>query len=171
MSDFPDEVLPERLDAADAELATAEHRWFARATLLAALAAGITLLLPWTFSRRLGLSVWQLGVETEPTLALTWLAGLVTSLIPLLLKPGYKTQAATAITAVVAVIYLAGAWQAVTVESQSDTWPGPGPAFAIITAITWLLTTAAGLITHHTHSRTPTPTDLAQTIVRLRTTR
>lgn len=57
----PDEELTRRLDLAEQNLATRQHRWFARATLLAALATGITLLLPWTFSRRLGESVWQLG--------------------------------------------------------------------------------------------------------------
>jgi hypothetical protein len=171
MSDFPDEELPKRLDAAEAELATAEHRWYARATLLAALATGVTLLLPWTLSRRLGLSVWQLGLETQPTLALTWLAGLATSAIPLILKPSYKTQATTAITAIIAVIYLAAAWQATTLESQSDTWPGPGPAFATITSLTWLLTTATQLLAHRNHSPTPTPITLTQTITHLRTTR
>ena len=172
MSDFPDEELPKRLDAAEAELTTAERRWYARATLLAALATGVTLLLPWTFSRRLGLSVWQLGIETQPSLALTWLAGLVTSAIPLILKPSYKTQAATAVTAVIAVISLAGAWQATTLESQSDSWPGPGPAFATISALTWLLTTAAQLLAHHNHPpAAPTATALTQTITHLRTTR
>ena len=85
MSEFPDEEIPRRLDAVEAALATGEHRWYARATLLAALATGVTLLLPWTFSRRLGLSVWQLGIEVQPTLALTWLAGLLTSVVALVL--------------------------------------------------------------------------------------
>ena len=97
MSAFPDEEVPRRLDAAETELATGEHRWFARTTLLAALATGVTLLLPWSFSRRLGLSVWQLGFETQPTLALTWLAGLITSVVALALKPGHKAQAAAAV--------------------------------------------------------------------------
>ena len=64
----PEEELARRLEVAERELGVRQHRWFARATLLAALATGITLLLPWTFSRRLGQSVWQLGIETQPSL-------------------------------------------------------------------------------------------------------
>ncbi len=171
MSAFPDEEVPRRLDAAETELATGEHRWFARATLLAALATGVTLLLPWSFSRRLGLSVWQLGFETQPTLALTWLAGLITSVVALALKPGHKAQAAAAVTGIIAVVYLAGAWQASRLEAVADTWPGPGPAFAITTSLIWLLTTAAQLVANHKSPATHDPASLSRAVTDLRRTR
>src|SRR5690242_16114695 len=108
MSALPDEELPHRLAAAEHALAVHEHRWFARAGLLAALATGLTLLLPWTYSRRLGLSVWQLGIETQPQLALTWLVGLATTATLLILKPGHKAQATAGITAVITLLLLTG---------------------------------------------------------------
>jgi hypothetical protein len=171
MSEFPDEEVPRRLDAVEAALATGEHRWYARATLLAALATGVTLLLPWTFSRRLGLSVWQLGIEVQPTLALTWLAGLLTSVVALVLKPGHKARAAAAITGIIAVAYLAGAWQASRLEAVADTWPGPGPAFAITTSLSWLLTAAAQLVARHDSPATHDPAALARAVSELRRTR
>jgi hypothetical protein len=167
----PDEELPRKLDAIEQELATNQHRWFARATLLAALATGITLLLPWTFSRRLGLSVWQLGIEDQPSLALTWLAGMITSIVALALRPGPKAQAAAAITGVIAVIFTAGAWQANSLSALSDTWSGPGPAFAIVTSLTWLLTATAHLLTTQTHPTAPTPEALQTTTTHLRQSR
>lgn len=151
MSDFPDEELPRRLATAERQLAIAEHRWFARAGLLAALATGLTLLLPWTYSRRLGLSVWQLGVETQPQLALTWLVGLVATAALLVLKPGHKSQAAAGIVAVITLLLLAGAYQAGQLEALGDTWAGPGPAIALVTTTCWLLTTAAHLLSHRPH--------------------
>ena len=172
MTDFPDEELPRRLDAAEAELARSEHRWFARATLLAALATGVTLLLPWTYTRRYGLSVWQLGIETQPTLALTCLAGLIASTVALTLKPGPVAQAATSISAIIAIVCLAGAWQANNFETGTDTWPGPGPAFTITAAVAWLLGTTAQLVAR-SHHQTVAPDEdtVARTITRLRRTR
>ena len=169
MSDLlPDEELPRRLDAAELDLATSQHRWFAIATLLAALASGITLLLPWTFSRRLGLSVWELGIEAQPSLVFLWLAGLITSSLALILRVGPKAQAVTSITAVVALIYSAGGWQANTQESLSDTWPGPGPAFAIVLGLSWLLAATAQLIADRPQPSSPTPEALQSAIARLR---
>lgn len=168
MSELPDEELPRLLDAAETELAKAEHRWFARATLLAALATGVMLLLPWTFSRRLGLSVWQLGVETQPALAWTWLAGLITSVIALSLEPGHKAQAAAGLTGVIAVVCLAGAWQARDAESLGDTWPGPGPTFAVITAACWLVTAGLQLAADRPRSTEPNPTAVSAAITQLR---
>jgi hypothetical protein len=169
---LPDEELPLRLDAAEQELAAGQHRWFAIATLVATLATGFTLLLPWTFSRRLGLSVWELGIEDQPSLVFTWLAGLVTSILALLLRAGPKAQAATAITGVVAVVYVAGGWQANTVEALSDTWPGPGPAFAVGFGLSWLLSATAQLIADRPHPTTqPTPEALRSATTRLRTSR
>ena len=86
--DLPDEALPHLVDQAERRLSIGQHRWFALATLLATLPAGVALLLPWTFSRRLGQSVWQLGIETQPTLALAWLAGLLAAVLALALRPG-----------------------------------------------------------------------------------
>ncbi|GAA1596711.1 hypothetical protein GCM10009789_58360 [Kribbella sancticallisti] len=165
----PDEELPRKLDAIERSLATNQHRWSGRATLLAALATGLPLLLPWTFSRRLGLSVWQLGVETQPALALTWLAGLATSIAALALHPGARAQVAAAVTGVIAVIFVTGAWQATSVASLSDTWPGPGRAIAIITGLAWLLAAATHLLTAAAPSATPpAPADLSAAIARLR---
>jgi hypothetical protein len=167
---LPDEELPRLLDAAEQELATRQHRWFATATLLAALATGVTLLLPWTFSRRLGLSVWELGIETQPSLRFIWPAGLITSALALSLRPGPKAQAATAITAIVALIYAATGWQANSVEPLSDTWPGPGPAFAVVFGLGWLLSASAQLIATRPRSSEPNPEALQTAITRLRTT-
>ncbi|WP_405062449.1 hypothetical protein OG474_12630 [Kribbella sp. NBC_01505] len=167
MSALPDEELPGRLSAAEQALAVNEHRWFARAGLLAALVTGLTLLLPWTYSRRLGLSVWQLGLETQPQLALTWLVGLATTVALLFLKPGHKAQAAAGITAIVSLLFLAGAYQAGQLEALGDTWRGPGPAIALATTTCWLLTTAGHLLTHRsTHH--PHPDTIDQTINQLR---
>ncbi|QNE19289.1 hypothetical protein F1D05_16920 [Kribbella qitaiheensis] len=167
----PDEELARRLDLAEQALGTRQHRWFARATLLAALATGITLLLPWTFSRRLGESVWQLGVEVQPSLLLTWLAGLIASILALTLRPGHAAQACTAITGVIALIHVAGSWQATAQDSLSDTWPGPGPAFAIVAGLSWILCVSAQLIADHPHPSTPTDESLQTAISRLRHTR
>jgi hypothetical protein len=162
----PDEQLPPKLDALERELGVRQHRWFALAMVLAAVATGVTLLLPWTFSRRLGLSVWQLGLETQPTLALTWAAGLIATILTLALPAGPKAQAAAAITGVIALIYLAGCWQARDLTSLSDTWPGPGPAFALTTAAIWLLTTSAHLLATRLHH--PPPSDEALTTAQSR---
>jgi hypothetical protein len=168
---LPDEELPRRLDAAEEVLATSQHRWFARATVLATLATGFTLLLPWTFSRRLGLSVWQLGIEVQPSLALTWLAGLITSIVALSLPAGLKAQAASAATGVLALLFVAGGWQAKDLQSISDTWAGPGPAFAIVTGLIWLLCATAQLLADRTRPATPDDKAVADAIARLRTNR
>jgi Co/Zn/Cd efflux system component len=156
---------------AEQTLATRHHRWFARATVLAALASGVTLLLPWTFSRRLGESVWQLGLETQPSLLLTWLAGLITSIVALTLRPGPVAQTCTAITGVIALIYIAGGWQANTLDALSDSWPGPGPAFAIVTGLCWLLCVSAQLVADRPHPSNPTDEALRTATTRLRHTR
>ncbi len=155
MSEFPDEELPIRLAAAERQLAITEHRWFARTGLLAALATGLTLLLPWTYSRRLGLSVWQLGIETQPQLAVTWLVGLAATLALLILKPGHRAQAAAGTVAVITLLLLAGAYQAGQLEALGDTWAGPGPAIAVVTSTCWLLTSAAHLLSHRPHHPDP----------------
>lgn len=168
---LPDEELPRQLDAAEEELARGLHRWFARATLVAGLAAGIALLLPWTFSRRLGLSVWQLGIEDHPVLGLTWLAGLVASVVALVVRSGHYPQIATMITGIVAVVCVAGSWQANTLDSASDSWQGPGPAFAVVSGVIWLLCAAAQLIADRSRTSTPTDQQLQDAISRLRRTR
>jgi len=168
---LPDEELPRRLDAAEQVLATSEHRWFARATLLTALATGLTLLLPWTFSRRLGLSVWQLGLEVQPSLALTWLAGLTTSIVALSLPAGPKAQAASAATGVLALLFIAGGWQAKELDSISDTWAGPGPAVAVVTGLIWILCATAQLLADRPRPTTPDDQAVADAITRLRTNR
>ncbi|MEU0096862.1 hypothetical protein [Kribbella sp. NPDC006257] len=167
----PEEVLGRRLELAERELGVGQHRWFARATLLAALATGITLLLPWTFSRRLGESVWQLGIETQPSLVLTWVAGLITSILALALRPGSVAQACTAITGVITLVFIAGSWQANALDALSDAWPGPGPSFAVVTGLSWLLCLSAQLIADRPHPTTPTPESLHSAITHLRHTR
>jgi hypothetical protein len=168
---LPDEELPRQLDAAEEELASGQHRWFARATLLAGLAAGITLLLPWTFSRRLGLSVWQLGIEDHPALGLTWLAGLVASVVALVVRSGQYPRIATTITGIVALVYAGGSWQANALDSATDSWPGPGPAFAVVSGLIWLLCATAQLIADRSRTSTPTDQQLQDAIDRLRRTR
>jgi len=167
----PEEELDRRLEVAERELELKQHRWFARASLLAALATGVTLLLPWTFSRRLGQSVWQLGIEAQPSLLLTWLAGLITSILALILRPGQAAQACTAITGVIALIFIAGSWQANSLDALSDAWPGPGPSFAVVTGLIWTLTLTAQLIADRPHPTTPTPASLQAAITHLRQTR
>ncbi|TCO30295.1 hypothetical protein EV652_105289 [Kribbella steppae] len=171
MTDLPDEELPRRLDAAEAELARSEHRWFARATLLAAVATSFTLLLPWTYTRRFGLSVWQLGLETQPALAFTCLAGVITSALGLALRPGTRAQAAAGVTAIISIVCLATAWQATTGDTLTDTWPGPGPAFTIATSILWLLTATAQLVAQHNNQVDPDPADVSRAVDQLRRTR
>jgi hypothetical protein len=168
---LPDELLPRQLDAAEEELASGLHRWFARATLLAGLAAGITLLLPWTFSRRLGLSVWQLGIEDYPALGLTWLAGLVASVVALVVRSGKYPQIATTITGIVALVYATASWQANALDSASDSWAGPGPAFAVVSGLIWLLCATAQLIADRLRTSAPTDQQLQDAIDRLRRTR
>jgi hypothetical protein len=168
---LPDEELPRQLDAAEEELASGLHRWFARATLLAGLAAGITLLLPWTFSRRLGLSVWQLGIEDHPALGLTWLAGLVASVVALLVRSGKYPQVATTVAGIVAVGYAAASWQAIALDSGTDSWPGPGPAFAVVSGLIWLLCATAQLVADRLRTSAPTDQQLQDAIDRLRRTR
>jgi hypothetical protein len=167
----PEDELARRLDLAEQTLGVQQHRWFARATLLAGLATGVTLLLPWTFSRRLGESVWQLGIETQPSLLLTWLAGLITSILALILRPGHVAQACTAITGVIALVYIAGAWQANTLDALSDAWPGPGPSFALVTGLTWTLCASAQLIADRPHPNHPSDESLHRAITHLRQTR
>lgn len=165
----PDEELPRKLDAIEQTLATNQHKWFARATLLAVLATGITLLLPWTFSRRLGLSVWQLGIETQPSLAVTWLVGLLAAIAALVLN-GSKAQVASSVTGIIAILFIAGAWQANSLAALTDTWPGPGPAVATVTGIAWLLAATTHLLaTTRSHPTTPpTPEALEAATAHLR---
>lgn len=171
MTDFPDEELPRQLDAAEAELARSDHRWFARATLLTALATGVSLLLPWTYSRRYGLSIWQLGIETQPTLAITCLAGLITSTVTLVLKPGILAQASTGLTSIVAIVCLATAWQATSLDTLTDVWPGPGPSFTLAASLLWLLAATAQLVAQYNKPAPPDPADITQAIAHLRRTR
>jgi hypothetical protein len=167
---LPDEELPRRLDEAERALARDQRHWFAWSTLLAGLAAGVPLLLPWTFSRRLGLSVWQLGIEDQPALGLTWLVGLAASGSALFLTRQYATAAAT-VAAIVALIYAAGAWQASTLEPAPGSWPGPGPALAVVTGVTWVLCATAQLIADRPRPPAPTDPHLQPAITRLRRTR
>jgi hypothetical protein len=164
----PDEELPLKLDELQRELGVRQHRWFALAMVLAAFGTGVTLLLPWTYSRRLGLSVWQLGIETQPGLTLTWAAGLIATILTLALPVGVKSQGAAAIAGVVAVIYLAGCWQAREPAPLSDTWQGPGPAFALTTALLWLLTISAHLLATRPHHSSPSDEALTTARSRLR---
>jgi hypothetical protein len=169
--DLPDETLPHLVEQAERRLSLGQHRWFALATLLATLPAGVALLLPWAFSRRLGQSVWQLGIETQPTLALAWLAGLLAAVLALVLRPGQLAQAAAAVSGVVALIYAAGGWQANTARALSDTWPGPGPAVALVTGLIWLLCAGAQLIADRPHPVEPDAEELAGAVRRLRQNR
>ncbi|WP_433162883.1 hypothetical protein [Kribbella sp. CA-247076] len=171
MTEFPDEELPRRLDAAEAALARSEHRWFGRVTLLAALATGLTLLLPWTYTRRYGLSVWQLGIETQPTLALTCLAGIAATVVALTLKPGTGAQVAAGVTAVVALCCLVLGWRVTNLETLDDTWAGPGPTFTIATSVVWLLAAAAQLVAQNNKPAEPDQAAVARAITRLRRTR
>lgn len=165
----PDEELPRKLDAIEESLNANQHRWFGRATLLAVLASGVALLLPWTFSRRLGLSVWQLGFESQTALAFAWIAGLLVTICAVALRPGPKAHAAAAVSAVIALLYTAGAWQAKTLSTLTDTWPGPGPAVAIVTGLVWLAAAAAHLVaTTHAQPTPPSPEDLTTATTRLR---
>lgn len=164
----PDEQLPLKLDALERELGVRQHRWFALAMVLAAGATGVTLLLPWTYSRRLGLSVWQLGIETQPALALTWAAGLIATIATLALPVGPKSQAAAAITGVIAIVYLAGCWEARDLAPLTDIWPGPGPTLALTTALIWLLTTSAHLLATRLHHSLPSDEALSTAQSRLR---
>ena len=168
MSHHPDEDLARDLDTAERELVTDQHKWFAWATVLAATTTGITLLLPWTLSRRLGQSVWQLGIDTEPALALTWIAGLLASGAALVLRPGAKAQAATAITGIIVMICAAGAWQANTLDTATDSRPGPGPSFALVAGICWLLCATAQLIADRPHHTPPNDAAIARAETRLR---
>ncbi|ADB35429.1 hypothetical protein Kfla_6432 [Kribbella flavida DSM 17836] len=169
--ELPDEELPRRLDQLERRLTVERHRWFARATLLAALPAGLALLLPWIFSRRLGQTVWQLGLEAQPALLLTWLAGLAAAVVALWVRPGRVAQAAAVLTGVIALLYVAGGWQANTASALSDTWPGPGPAIAVVTGVIWLLCATAHLIADRQRPSAPDDEALAQAVLRLRQNR
>ncbi|MEV8374159.1 hypothetical protein AB0P21_15565 [Kribbella sp. NPDC056861] len=167
----PDEELPLKLAGLERELAVRQHRWFALAMLLTAIGTGVTLLLPWTYSRRLGLSVWQLGIETQPALALTWAAGLIATGLALALPVGLTSQAASGVSGVITVVFVAGCWQTRDLSPLSDTWPGPGPTFAMIIGLSWLLATAAHLLATRTHAVPPTPEALEAAQTRLRRSR
>ncbi|TWD79826.1 hypothetical protein FB561_0892 [Kribbella amoyensis] len=171
MTELPDEVLPEKLDAAERLLARAEHRWFALAVVLAALASGAALLLPWAFSRRLGQSVWQLGVEVSPELSLAWVAGLVTAVIALWVRPGIWARTAASISGVVALVYAAGGWQARDLGPSSDSWAGPGPAIAVVAGVCWILAATALLVADRPRSRADDPDALTDAVTRLRANR
>jgi hypothetical protein len=115
----------------------------------------------------LGQSVWQLGIETQPKLALTWLAGLAVSALALL-RPG---QLVPALSGVVALVYAAGGWQATIPSPISGTWPGPGPSIAVVTGLTWLLCAAAQLVANHADPAEPDAESLAHAVRRLRQNR
>ncbi|WP_432942757.1 hypothetical protein ACQPXM_37625 [Kribbella sp. CA-253562] len=171
MAELPDELLPRRLEQEERRQAVAQHRWFGRATLLAVLAAGVALLLPWVFSRRLGQSVWQLGIETQPTLAFTWLAGLGATVLALALRPGQLAQVATAVSGLIALVYAAGGWQANTISPVGGAWPGPGPEVAVVTGVIWLLCAGAQLVADHPDPVEPDEESLAHAVQRLRRNR
>ncbi|MEV6285305.1 hypothetical protein [Kribbella sp. NPDC051770] len=168
---LPDEELPDKLEQEEKRQAVVQHRWFALATLLATLPAGVALLLPWAFSRRLGQSVWQLGLETQPALALTWLAGLLAAVLALVLGPGQLAQLAAGVSGVVALVYGAGGWQANNASVLSDTWPGPGPVVALVSGLIWVLCASAQLIADRPHPVEPDPESLANAVRRLRQNR
>jgi hypothetical protein len=171
MAELPDEILPRRLEQEQRRQTVAQHRWFGRATLLAVLAAGVALLLPWVFSRRLGQSVWQLGIETQPTLAFTWLAGLVVTVLARVLRPGQLAQVAAGVSGVIALIYAAGGWQANAASPVSGVWPGPGPAVALVTGVIWLLCAGAQLVADQPDPLEPDEASLDHAVRRLRRNR
>jgi hypothetical protein len=171
MTELPDEVLPHKLEASERSLARQEHRWFAGAVVLSALASGCVLLLPWTFSRRLGQSVWQLGVEVQPALTAAWIAGLLAAVGALWPRPGLWARGATVVSGLVAMVYAAGGWQASVTDPSSDTWAGPGAAFAVVTGSCWFLAATAHLLAGRARNGPPDPAALADAVTRLRANR
>jgi len=147
----PDEEVPRLIAAAQRGLDDRARRWLSRATVAVAVAAGWTLLLPWSFGDRLGLTVWRLGFEEHPALCGVWGLGTAATVAALLLPDRRRAAAATATTALAALVFTGWAWSSDGVELTGQSWTGPGPALAGITGLLWFLAALGQLVT----SRTP----------------
>jgi hypothetical protein len=147
----PDEVVPQLLTAAELELADRPRRWLSRATVVTAAAAGWTLLLPWSYGRRIGLTVWQLGFEQHPVLGVVWALGTAAAITAVVLAE-HRVLAAAG-TAVAALVFTGWAWAGDDPELAAETWTGPGPALAGIAGLLWLLAALGQVVS----SRRPEP--------------
>ena len=151
---LPDEDLPRQITAAEQAIDSSLRRWLERAAAVAGLAAGWSLLLPWTYSRRLGLQVWQLGFEEHPQLGAAWVVGFAAAVVALVLRDRPAAVVATSVAGSAAVVFSGLAWQQIGLEATSESWSGPGPSVAITAGLLWILSCTARLLTERL--RTPT---------------
>lgn len=169
---LPDEIVPREIDAAERALDRDRRGWIDRATAATALVAGWSLLLPWDYSRRLGLQVWRLGVEEHPAIGLVWVVGAAATVAALLVRRRWHGLVAISVAAAAALVFSAAAWQQTGLAPSSDTWPGPGPSVALTTGLLWLLSCTARLLAErHRPPTSWTDQELHDAVNRLRRTR
>lgn len=157
MQPQPDEEVPRLLARAERELATGPAKWLSWATIVMAVAAGWTLLLPWSFGRRIGLTVWRLGFAEHPLLCVVWAAGTAAAVGAAVLQrsagPKRNAVLAAAGSGAAALMFTGWAWGSDTTGPAAESWTGPGPAVAGITGLLWLLAALGQILA----SRQPGP--------------
>jgi hypothetical protein len=175
MSQEPiDEVVPREIAEAERALDNHPRRWLDRAVAAIGLSAGWTLLLPWDYSRRLGLQVWRLGVEEHPMLGLLWAVGFAAAGVALVVRSRSRPAGiiAISISGAAAALFTGFAWQQTGLPASSETWPGPGPSVALTTGLLWLLACAVRLLAERVHPAAEWhEDDLRNAVDRLRRTR
>ncbi|MFC0626941.1 hypothetical protein [Kribbella deserti] len=168
-SALPDQDVPAQIAAAGKRLDRAYREGLDRLVVGITLVAGWTLLLPWTYSRRLGLQVWRLGIEQHPVLGIAWLLGFAAAITAWRLRHALIPLGVSASTA---LIFTGWAWQDNGLPSGSDTWPGPGPSAALTLGLIWILACVVRLLAERRRpAPPPDPKALEQARTRLRRTR
>jgi hypothetical protein len=146
------------------------------ATIVTVTAAGWTLLLPWSYGRRIGLTVWRLGYSEHPLLCAVWAAGMAAAIAAVVLQrtvdPTRNAMFAAAGSAGFALVFTGWSWGSENPDLSAEAWAGPGPALAGITGLLWLLASLGQIVTSR-RAEPPLFTDYAlrEATTRLRRTR
>lgn len=167
--ELPDQDVPEQITDMGRHLDHADRRRLDWILIGITLVAAWTLLLPWTYSRRLGLQVWRLGIEQYPILGIAWLIGLAAAIATWYLRNRWVSLGVAATSA---LVFTSFAWQENGLPGGVDSWTGPGPSAALTVGLLWILACAARLLAErHRPDRQPEPAELQQAATRLRRTR
>lgn len=167
--ELPDQDVPEQIAETGQRLDHADRRRLDWILVGITLVAAWTLLLPWTYSRRLGLQVWRLGIEQYPVLGIAWLIGFAAAIATWHLSNRWVPLGVSASSA---LVFTGWAWQENGLPAGIDSWTGPGPSAALTVGLLWILACAARLLAERPRpDRPPEPAELDHARTRLRHTR
>lgn len=162
MSAAPDESLTDALDAAERELDADRIRWTGTAGLLAAVAVGMSFLLPWRISNPGTAMLSRAGYADHRTLLIWWGLGLAATIAGLCLRGRPRMLASVVVAVAGAVLWylairVAGAEVGTdggSLFSRRELTTGPGPALAAVGATVMLAAGIVPIVALLTRSRT-----------------